>query len=241
MRQAEPGKRHLPEESTDCQRQCLLWSWSPPESELQLLGDLGRKVREIGCWRTIGDCAGEARAGVTGIDISDAQLKFARQLAQKGVSVHFMQSDAQQLSVLPTIHTLRQTTPCQCPMADDLSSTPFNIADRDSVTGCHQLLSNNGRLVTVSIIHAQLFIDEEENELALPVRDYFDTTPLASSSDMALMVSPIGGQWLAALCKAGWLLQLVEPPLVAGLPMSYGMDGAQAALRNLPHADRRKR
>ena len=223
--------------------------WSPPESELQLLGDLrGRKVLEIGCGGGQSAIA-LARQGaiVTGIDISDAQLKFARQLAQnEGVSVRFIQSDAQQLaSITDTPHATDNPRLASAQWQMILSINTFQyLADIEAVLrSCHQLLSNRGRLV-ISLDHPMrsCFIDEEENELALyPVRDYFDTTPLSwqfsDSGNWMVSYHHTVGEWLAALCGAGFrLLQLVEPPLVAEIADElWPVDGAQAALRNLPH------
>jgi SAM-dependent methyltransferase len=77
----------------------LVWGvWSTPEQELGILGDVGGKdILEFGCggaqWSI-----GLARRGarMTGLDISEAQLNFARKLVEReGVSVTLVQGSAE--------------------------------------------------------------------------------------------------------------------------------------------------
>ena len=69
---------------------------APNEKELKLLGNLrGKKVLEIGCGGAqCGIAMAKQGAYVTGIDISEKQLEFARNLAKKNnVNVKFYQGD----------------------------------------------------------------------------------------------------------------------------------------------------
>ena len=73
----------------------------PNEDQLQLIGDVkGRRVLEIGCGG--GQCSiafAKRGAIATGIDISDEQVAFARELArQHGVEATFHQGDVTSLN-----------------------------------------------------------------------------------------------------------------------------------------------
>ena len=73
----------------------------PNEDQLQLIGDVkGRRVLEIGCGG--GQCSiafAKRGAIATGIDISDQQVAFARELArQHGVEATFHQGDVTSLN-----------------------------------------------------------------------------------------------------------------------------------------------
>jgi ubiquinone/menaquinone biosynthesis C-methylase UbiE len=73
----------------------------PNEEELQLLGDVrGKRVLEVGCGG--GQCSiafAKRGAIATGVDLSDAQVEFARGLAEReGVEATFLQSNAEDLS-----------------------------------------------------------------------------------------------------------------------------------------------
>ena len=69
---------------------------SPFEDKLKLLGNLkGKKVLEVGCGGAqCGIAMAKKGAKVTGIDISEEQLKFAKKLADKNkVDIKFIQRD----------------------------------------------------------------------------------------------------------------------------------------------------
>jgi len=69
---------------------------APFEDKLKLLGNLkGKKVLEVGCGGAqCGIAMAKKGAKVTGIDISDEQLKFAKKLAEKNkVKIKFIQRD----------------------------------------------------------------------------------------------------------------------------------------------------
>lgn len=73
---------------------------SPNENSLNLLGDVrGKDVLEIGCGGAqCGVAFAKKGAHVTGMDVSEEQLKFARNLAQKNkVNIRFYQGDVENL------------------------------------------------------------------------------------------------------------------------------------------------
>lgn len=73
---------------------------APNEQKLKLLGNLkGKKVLEIGCGGAqCGIAMAKKGAKVTGIDISEEQLKFAEKLAKKNkVKIKFIQGDIKSL------------------------------------------------------------------------------------------------------------------------------------------------
>ncbi len=73
---------------------------SPNENKLKLLGNIrGKSILEIGCGGAqCGVAMAKKGAKVTGIDISEEQLKFARNLAEKNkVKIKFYQGDVKKL------------------------------------------------------------------------------------------------------------------------------------------------
>lgn len=75
----------------------------PTEDDLNLLGDVqGKKIIELGCGG--GQCSiALAKKGAicAGIDLSDEQIKYAKNLARENdVKVNFMQGDVENLSML---------------------------------------------------------------------------------------------------------------------------------------------
>ncbi len=73
---------------------------SPNEKNLKLLGNIkGKKILEIGCGGTqCGIAMAKQGAKVTGIDLSQEQLKFAKNLAEKNkVNIKFYQGDIKNL------------------------------------------------------------------------------------------------------------------------------------------------
>ncbi len=210
--------------------------WSPLESELNLLGDIaGQRILELGCGGGQSSIA-FARQGatVTGLDLSDAQLVFARQLAaQEQVSVRFVQGDAADL------------TPFAAGAWDIVFSvyTFGYVVDMPAcLAGCSRLLRSRGRLV-FSLDHPlrDCFVDSESDDLSIfPTRSYFDNTSLRwrwrdSSVYMATGHYTIG-QWCTLLTEAGLqLLRIVEPPPpTAMLDALWPEDDALAPLRLIP-------
>jgi ubiquinone/menaquinone biosynthesis C-methylase UbiE len=76
----------------------------PNEDQLQLIGDVrGKRVLEIGCGG--GQCSiafAKRGAIATGVDLSDEQIAFARQLAEReGAKATFLQGNVEDLSPIP--------------------------------------------------------------------------------------------------------------------------------------------
>lgn len=210
--------------------------WAPPESELQLLGDVrGRRVLEVGCGG--GQCSvALARQGaiVAGVDISEAQLEYASRLAaQAGVTVKFVHGAAEDLRAFAdgawdlvfSVYTLQY-----------IADVPACLA------ACARVLHPQGRLI-FSLDHPfrDCFFDDAEQELTpYPARDYFAARPLmwtftGTGVQMRSYHHPLA-TWIDMLHAAGFrLLRLLEPlPPVELLDELWPEDGPLAVLRHLP-------
>lgn len=210
--------------------------WAPPESELNLLGDVrGLQILELGCGG--GQCSiAFARQGahVVGLDISEAQLNFARALAlQEQVAVTFVQGHAEDLSafvrdawdVVFCVYTFQYIEDAAGALAD-----------------CARVLRAGGRLV-MSLDHPirASFYDEVEAEtVAYPARSYFDGAPMHwhFGEDAIPMVTwqHTVSEWVEMIHEAGFtLVRLLEPEADADLlDDTWPDDDALAPLRNLP-------
>ena len=96
--------------AAEYQRQCripidiLYGPGAPNEDELQLIGPVaGRHVLEIGCGGAQAAIAFARRgAFVIGVDVAEAELRFARDLAsQEGVTISLIQRDMSDLEPIP--------------------------------------------------------------------------------------------------------------------------------------------
>ncbi|MCX6047151.1 MAG: class I SAM-dependent methyltransferase [Chloroflexi bacterium] len=210
--------------------------WSPSERELHLLGNIqGQRVLELGCGG--GQCCiSFARKGayVVGLDVSDAQLTFARALAaREKVTVEFIQGSAECLTQWPegswdlvfSIYTFQYIEQIEHCLAE-----------------CYRVLRPGGQLI-FSLDHPlrACFFDAEDDELALyPVRSYFDNAPLSwifPETQVMLQARHYTiAQWLDLLQAQGFRLQrLVEPPPPAALLDEFWpLDSAYASLRHIP-------
>ncbi len=132
--------------------------WAPLENELRLLGDVrGLHILEAGCGG--GQCCiafAKQGATVTGVDLSDDQIEFARKLAaREQVDVAFAQGDITDLSayksdawdVVFSVYTLQYVAEIQ-----------------QCLHECARLLKPGGRLV-FSLDHPfrDCFHDDEED------------------------------------------------------------------------------
>lgn len=209
---------------------------APTEAELNLLGDLaGRSVLDLGCGggQNAVACA-LAGAEVTAMDVSAAQLAFARKLAAAHqVSVRFIQGDAADLARLvePGIDLILA-----------LQLFQYVQALVPALTACRDVLHPDGRLV-ISLDHPirNCFYDAEEGEMVgYPARSYFATEPLAwtfaPGAPMRSFHQPLSG-WLLSLHEAGMGVERVlELPVPAHLlDELWPEDSPQAPLRALPH------
>ena len=214
--------------------------WSPPESELNLLGDVrGLRILEVGCGG--GQCSiAFARQGATaaGLDLSDVQLAFARRLAeQEGVAVRFVQGSADDLSAFAD-------------GAWDLVFSAFafqyvgNMAR--CLCECSRVLCAGGRLV-FSLDHPfrDCFNDIDaasgsEEMSIVPARSYFDNSPMRwgwGNTGIRMESYHFSiSQWSEMLAAAGFQLRrILEPaPPADILDEIWPLDDALASLRLIP-------
>jgi ubiquinone/menaquinone biosynthesis C-methylase UbiE len=189
----------------------------PNEDELQLIGDVrGKRVLEIGCGG--GQCAiafAKRGAIATGIDLSDAQIEFARSLAQQErVEVTFLQGNIEDLS----------------PIADASQDVVFSAYALQYVERPEYCLSEvrrvlvPGGLLVFSLDHP-FFMCLAEDSMTL-VRSYHDRSPeywdgacegLPFSAPMKGFPRKVG-DWLRLIRGAGLdVLDMIEPE-----PVEYG-------------------
>lgn len=210
--------------------------WAPPESELNLLGDVhGLQILELGCGG--GQCSiAFARQGahVVGLDVSEGQLSFARALAaQEQVAVTFVQGRADDLSAFESD-------------AWDLVFCVYTLQYIEeaarSLAAIARVLRAGGRFV-MSLDHpirASFYDEVEDESVAYPARDYFDGAPMhwRFGEDAIPMVTwqRTISEWVAMMREAGFtLVRLLEPEADAALLDDiWPDDDALAPLRNLP-------
>lgn len=210
--------------------------WSPPESTLQLLGDVhGLQVLDFGCGGGQA-CIALARQGalVTGLDISSQQLAFAeRQVLAAQVQVQFLLGSSERLAQLPVA-------------AWDLilSIYAFHYLPDlpECLAACQRCLRPGGRLV-FSLDHPlrNCFYDQAEQELTpYPNRNYFDHSPLRwRFPETAVTLQSYHytmSQWVTLLHNAGFAIErLVEPqPPAEILQTLWPEDDPLFPMRNLP-------
>lgn len=138
---------------------------APNEEELKLLGKLrGKKILEIGCGGAqCGISMAKKGAKVTGIDISNEQLKFAKKLAEKNkVNLTFYQGDIVNLKKIKS-------------NSQDLVFTAWALHYVDNLEKCfkevHRVLKKNGIFV-FSTPHP--FYDTIDYKTFKIKRSYFD-------------------------------------------------------------------
>jgi SAM-dependent methyltransferase len=215
--------------------------WAPLERELQLLGNVkGQRVLDLGCGG--GQCCiAFARQGaiVTGVDISEAQLAYARRLAKhEAAAVQFVQGSAEDLAALAV-------------EAYDLvfsANTLAYVADAAaSLVECRRVLKPGGRLV-LSLDHPlrHCFFEpgaggQDDEPSIIPARSYYDTDAhrwrWGSTGIVLKTYHRTIGQWTDLLAAAGLALRrIVEPrPPAELLDDLWPLDSALAPLRMIPH------
>jgi len=211
--------------------------WAPPESDLQLLGDVaGFHILDLGCGGGQNSVVlAQQSALVTGVDWSEMQIEHARRLAAaNGVLVEFMLRNGEDLRTFD-----RDTYD----VVFSSNTLPY-IADMPRcLAGCAHVLRPGGRLV-FSLDHPAraCFFDEEMGEvLPYPTRSYFAESPIRWRFDgtQVRMESyhRTLATWVGLLLHAGFsLTSLVEPPPpTALLDDLWPEDDPRAPLRNLPH------
>ncbi len=135
---------------------------APFEDKLKLLGTLkGKKVLEVGCGGAqCGIAMAKKGAKVTGIDISEEQLKFAKKLAEKNkVKIKFIQRDFRKF---PEVKSNSQ----------DIVFSAFALQYADNILGTfkeiHRVLKKDGIFV-LSLDHPFFGVIIGEK------KSYFDT------------------------------------------------------------------
>lgn len=147
---------------------------APDEHTLNLLGDVAEKrILEIGCGGGQ-NCVVLARQGadVTGLDLSDTQINFARRLAQdEGVAVDFRQGEAADLGFVHTASLDLVLAVYLFPYVEDVPAV---------LRECTRTLRPGGKLIISQDhpIRACFWDQEVEDEGVLPARRYSDTTPM---------------------------------------------------------------
>jgi SAM-dependent methyltransferase len=210
--------------------------WSPPESELRLLGEVaGLRVLDLGCGGGHNAVALARRgAQVTGVDGSGTLLAGARALAsQAGAAVDFHQRTAAQLDDFTDAGWELMLSVATLHYVDDVEPV---------MRTCARLLAPGGRLV-VSVDHPMrnCFFDDEDEELTItPVRDYHPASIMRwtfpeTETRLQTVHRPVSA-WCDLMTAAGLrLCRLVEPPAPRDvLDATWPADGALAPLRHVP-------
>lgn len=210
--------------------------WSPPESVLQLLGDVrGLQVLEIGCGGGQA-CVALAKQGaqVTGLDISSQQLAFAaQQAAAAQVNIQFLLGSSARLAELP---------PNSLDLVLSIYALQYIPDLAECLSACQRGLRPGGRIL-FSIDHPMrdCFFDQAEQELTpYPSRSYFDPTPLRwRFPDTSVTLQTYHytmSQWVAMVHDAGFAIErLVEPlPPPELLQTLWPEDDPLFSMRNLP-------
>jgi SAM-dependent methyltransferase len=192
--------------------------WAPAENELRLLGDVaGKRILELGCGG--GQCSiafALQGASAVGIDLSDAQLQFARRLAvEAGAPVEFVQGDAADLSRFAAA-------------SFDVVFSAYALQYVAAIEAClreaARVLAPAGQLV-FSLDHPfrDCFWDEEDDEESLtPARSYFLRGAMDWRFDGGEWMRSYHrtvGDWIALLGAAGLRVQKIlepEPALAPG-------------------------
>lgn len=212
--------------------------WAPLENDLRLLGDVaGQRILEVGCGG--GQCSiafALQGAAAAGIDLSDAQLDFARRLAAEyGAAVHFVQGTAEDLGAFASA---AWDVVFSAYAFQYLADMPRCLAE------CSRVLRPGGRLVC-SLDHPfrDCFFEEADDEMVIyAARSYFDRAPMhwrwngtADGEPMQSYHHTIA-QWIAMLTAAGFQLRrLLEPePPQEMLDEIWPYDDPLAALRHIP-------
>lgn len=191
---------------------------APYEDELNLLGTVsGQRILEIGCGGGQ-NCVALARQGasVIGVDVSDAQIDFARRLAtDEGVAVDFHRGDAADLAFVPDASQDQVLAVYIFPYLEDAAAV---------LVECARVLRPGGQIILSQDhpIRACYWDEEYREEGILPTRSYFEQRPLrwAYLETGTPMVSHhrTVGQWFSLLHESGLAVQqILEFPLPDGV------------------------
>jgi ubiquinone/menaquinone biosynthesis C-methylase UbiE len=203
--------------AAEYQRQCripidILYGPSAPnEDELKLIGPVaGKHVLEIGCGGAQAAIAFARRgAVVTGMDIAEAQLHFAHDLAaQAGVELKLFQGDMANLEPVATASQDVVFSACAFGYVDDLRSCFVEV---------HRVLKPSGCFVW-SVGHPFNHVLSSHDPTSLTiVRSYFDTGveiegATDTPGDAFASVNRTISDYFDLLIQTGFIVErLIEP------------------------------
>jgi ubiquinone/menaquinone biosynthesis C-methylase UbiE len=207
----------------------------PSEDQLHLLGDVkDKRTLEIGCGGGQNTVALAKRGAIaTGVDLSDAQIEFARGLAaRESVEATFLQSNAEDLSALPDAHF-------------DLALSAFAFQFVEHMDRCFAQVARvlrPGGLFVFSVNHPFFYCVAESGEMKVQF-SYFDKLfwydweqdGMSSSPRMTEHQRTVG-DWYRLLRGAGLeVLDLLEPePVTSGSGQDWGEGYAPERQRLVP-------
>lgn len=180
---------------------------APEGDDLGLLGDVsGLDAVELGCGGAqFGIALAQQGANVTGVDVSEAQLAHARDLAaEHGVEIEFLHRSVTDLSGVADD-------------AFDLAFSAFAFMWVEELQACfeeaHRVLRDGGRLV-FSVDHPfYKTLDPESGDI---VRSYFSGEPRRASSeslDAEMVVHRRRvSEIVNGLIEAGFTIECLEEP-----------------------------
>lgn len=206
----------------------------PNDDDLQLLGEVrGLRVLEVGCGGGQNSVVlAKQGAVVTGLDLSDAQIAFARGLAEReGVQVTFRQSSAEDVSILPSASFDLAMSAYALQFVEHMDRVFAEVA---------RVLVPGGRWV-FSLDHPFWYCLHGEN---LTIESsYFDTAYSYEWEQAGMDSHPrmtefhrTIGEWYRLLHGAGFeVLDIVEPqPVEEGSGQDWGEYYAPARQRMVP-------
>ncbi len=207
----------------------------PNEEALHLLGEVkGKRTLEIGCGGGQNTIALVKRGAIaTGIDLSDAQVEFARELARKeGVEATFMQSNAEDLSAFP-----------EASFDLALSAFAFQFVERmDRCCAEVVRVLRPGGLFVFSVNHPFFYCVAESGEMKVEF-SYFDTVYWYDWESDGMATRPrmteyqrTVSEWYRLLREAGLeVLAILEPePVETGSGFDWGGGYAPERQRMVP-------
>lgn len=194
----------------------LEWGvWCPDESELGLLGDVqGKRCLVLGCGGGQ-DCIALARMGaaaITGIDLSDEQIAYARRLlAEYGVQARLIQGTAEDLSPVAS-------------ESIDIAVSVQALSYVEHIESCfaetYRVLRAGGSF-TFSVTHPLNSITSDEPPYTF-LEPYFlhkvewqwDFSEAAIIATFHQWLRPVS-EWFQKLADAGFAIErILEPPPV---------------------------
>lgn len=194
--------------SSDYQKDCKIpidihyGPGSPNEKQLKLLGNLkGKDVLEIGCGGAqCGIAMAKLGAHVTGMDLSEEQLKFANNLARKNkVNIKFYQRDVKDLKPIKS-------------NSQDIVFSAFALQYVDDLSYCFKevmrVLKKNG-LFVFSIDHP--FYKTINPKTLKFVISYFKTGKITGKNEFEIFNHTVGELFSYLIAARFSVEKIVEP------------------------------